>query len=434
MIGGVATVSVSATPGARPGPARRVVLVLPSATYRATDFLAAAASLGVEVVVASEFRQAMVETMGDRALQVDLCRPEEAARAIATAARLRPVEAVIAVDDQGVMTAALASAALGLAHNDPGAVGATRDKRQLRHRLAAGGVPQPAFAEVACVDQVVPEAARLGWPVVLKPAGLSASRGVIRADCPAQLTEAWHRIQRILAAAGSAGAEPLLLERFVSGPEMAVELVLEAGRLHVLAVFDKPDPLEGPFFEETIYVTPSRHAAPLVGEAVSVLESAVRAVGLTEGPVHAELRLGPAGPVVLELAARSIGGLCSRALRFGAGISLEELILRQALGLPFSGLERAAPASGVMMIPIPAPGWLHGVGGVAAARAVPLVQGVEISIHPGGRVEPLPEGDRYLGFIFAAGPSPDRVEQALRAALGELRIDIRDQRREEPGP
>jgi hypothetical protein len=204
-----------------------------------------------------------------------------------------------------------------------------------------------------------------------------------------------------------------------------VEGLLRGGELEVLALFDKPDPLDGPFFEETIYVTPSRHPAALQEAVRRVVAGAARALGLAEGPVHAELRLSPSGPVVLEVAARSIGGLCARSLRFGAGLSLEEIVVAHAMGLPLSSLSREARASGVMMLPIPRRGILHGAAGVEEARAVPGVEDVAITAPEGREVVPLPEGDAYLGFLFARGDRPEEVEAALRSAHARLRFDIR---------
>jgi hypothetical protein len=236
--------------------------------------------------------------------------------------------------------------------------------------------------------------------------------------------EAIDRVRTILAAADEDPNGPILVEEYVPGAEVAVEGLLRGGWLEVLAIFDKPDPLEGPYFEETIYVTPSRLADELQRTIERTVSEACTAIGLTEGPIHAELRLPDTGPVVLEVAARSIGGLCSRALRFGAGISLEEIILRHALRADVGDLHRTKDASGVMMIPIPASGTLREVAGVDQARSVDGVKGLDITIPAGQRVQALPEGDRYLGFIFAAGDSPEDVEAALRSAHGHLRIAI----------
>jgi biotin carboxylase len=402
----------------------RLLLLLPTAAYRARDFLDAAAALGVEVVVASERRQVLAGVMGDRALRVNLRRPAAAAQAIVALAERTPLDAVVAVDDQGVLVAALAAERLGLAHNPSEAVAAARDKAAMRRAFAAAGLPQPKYRIAGPRADVALLAAEVGSPCVVKPVSLSASRGVIRADDPPAAAAAAARIREILREAGEDPDGPLLVECYLPGVEVAVEGLLRGGALEVLAVFDKPDPLEGPYFEETIYVTPSRLPAETLETITRLTARAASALGLVEGPIHAELRIDGARAWLLELAARSIGGLCSRSLRFGLGVSLEELILRHALGLGLDGLAREEAASGVMMLPIPSAGVLEEVRGQDEALAVPGVTGLEISIARGRPVRPLPESDRYLGFLFARGETPDEVEQALRTAHGRLEIVI----------
>ena len=399
----------------------RLLLLLPTATYRAADFLTAARALGAEVVVASDRR---LVSMGDSQLTLDLSRPEAAAEAIAALAEERPLDAVVAVDDQGVRVAALAAERLGLSGNPPEAAAATRDKAAMRRALAAAGVPQPEHRTVGPSDDSAAVAAEVGLPCVVKPLSLSASRGVIRADDPEAATAAAARVRGILAEAGGDPEGLLLIERYVPGAEVAVEGLLRAGSLEPLAVFDKPDPLEGPYFEETIFTTPSRLPVEIVAAVTRTTADACAALGLREGPVHAELRTDDGHLWMLELAARSVGGLCSRSLRFGVGVSLEEVILRHALGLPLDDLGREAAASGVMMLPIPKAGVLKEVRGQAEARAVPGVTGLEISIARGKAVRALPEADRYLGFLFARGETPEQVERTLRTAHGQLEIVI----------
>lgn len=387
--------------------------MLPTATYRATDFLEAANALGATVVVASDREQLLAAT--DRALTVDLHDADSTASQVEALDDRAPVDAVVAVDDQGVVVAAEAAARLGLPHNPPDAVATTRDKSRLRRALAAAEVRQPVFRLVE--GDGLPDLPR---PWVVKPLGLSGSTGVIRVDEGDDAVTIFARVRTI---AGDERA-PLLVETFVPGPEVAVEGLLRGGVLEVLAVFDKPDPLDGPYFEETIYVTPSRHRVALLDEVARLAQQACAAVGLTEGPVHAEARLAPEGPVLLEVAGRSIGGLCARTLRFGAGVSLEELILRHALGLPTEGLVREDVAAGVMMLPIPRSGTLREVAGQDQARAVPGVVGLEITVPRGRVVQALPEGDRYLGFLFARGDSPAEVEASLRQAHAALDVVI----------
>ncbi len=397
------------------------VLILPSATYRAADFLAAAETLHADVVVASEGGQALAGEMGDRYLRIDCRRPEWSAGRIVALARRRPVAAVLAVDDNGVEVAARAAERLGLAHNPVAAVAATRDKAEMRRLLAAGGVPQPGFAVAMPGEAAEAVAAALGFPVVIKPLALSASRGVIRADDEGGAATAASRIRGML----GDDAAPLLVERFAAGPEFAVEGLVTDGRLDVLAIFDKPDPLDGPYFEETLLVSPAR--VDPAGEAAltEATAQAVAALGLRHGPIHAELRLGTEGPVVLEVAARSVGGLCGRALRFGLlGESLETILLRHALGYPAARPRPQAHAAGAMMLPITAAGVLRAVHGLDDAAAVPGIAGVEVTIPIGREVVPLPEGDRYLGFVFGRGADADEVEAALREAHRRITVVI----------
>jgi biotin carboxylase len=403
----------------------RVLLLLPTATYRAPDFVTAAAALGVEVVVGSEEAQAMAAAMGDRALVVPLADPTAAADAVEALHRRAPVAGIVAVDEQGVVAAATAAERLGLRHNPPAAVAATRDKAAMRVAMAAAGLVQPLHRVVRGADDPVIAAVEVGLPCVVKATSLSGSRGVIRADTAEEVPAVVERVRSIAVEAGAPADAPVVVEAFVPGVEVAVEALLRAGELHVLATFDKPDPLDGPYFEETIYVTPSRHPAATVARLHETVARATAAIGLVEGPVHAEARLTPEGDVVvLEVAARSIGGLCARTLRFGAGISLEEVILRHALDLPLEDLARETSAAGVLMVPIPRSGTLVRVGGVEEAAAVPGVVGVEITVLAGRPVRALPEGDRYVGFVFARGADAARVEASLRAAQAALDVVV----------
>jgi biotin carboxylase len=415
--------------------AKRLLLLIPTTTYRTEDFMAAARRLDVDLVVATERPNVMAGEFPDHLLTVPFDDPERAARELAEYARRRPIDAVVPVDDETTVVGAAIAARLGLRCNPVGAVAATRNKRLMRERLAKAGVPGPAFTTVSVDEDAAAAARRMTYPCVLKPLVLSASRGVIRADEPAAFEAAFHRVRAILAdpevAALGDGTDQILVETFVPGVEVALEGLLVDGALRVLALFDKPDPLDGPYFEETIYVTPSRLPGGTQRAIAEVTAQAARALGLEDGPLHAELRLdarAPAAtpyPVMLELAARSIGGLCSRTLRFGTGLTLEDLILRRALDLPIASLEREGRAAGVMMIPIPRAGVLEKVEGLDAAGAVPLVEDVTISAHAGETLVPLPEGHRYLGFIFARGDDPAAVERALRDAHARLTFTLR---------
>ncbi len=416
---------------ARPG---RLLLLVPTQSYRAEDFLAAASRLGVPVLVGTDRCHRIEDAFGpeEGMLSIDYRKPEEAAEEIARAAAREPIAGVIPTDDGTAVIAALAAERLGLPRNSPAAARRTASKVAQREALQAAGLPVPWFRAFPLQGGPGEPSGAVPYPCVLKPVGLSGSRGVIRADDPASFQEAWRRVAAILSTARSdrkareeGEGSRILVEAFVPGAEVALEGLLREGRLEPLALFDKPDPLDGPFFEETLYVTPSRHPADLQAQVVRTLAAAAEALGLREGPVHAEARLGPEGPVILEVAARTIGGLCARSLRFGTGASLEELVVAHAVGLPLSSVRREARASGVMMLPIPRRGILHGVAGLDAARAVPGVEDVVITVPEGREVVPLPEGDAYLGFAFARGETPGAVEASLREAAARLLWDIR---------
>jgi biotin carboxylase len=347
---------------------------------------------------------------------------------------VKPFDAIIPTDDATADIAARAAERLGLRGNSVGAAATARNKRRLRQALTAAGAPTPRFAVFEKHESPVAVANGLtnsdfGWPVVIKPILCSASRGVMRADSPAELVTVWRRLVALLETPALRAVEDpdghrILVESFVPGVEVALEGIVCDGVLTPLALFDKPDPLDGPFFEETIYVTPSRHPPAVQRSVEETTARAAAAIGLTNGPVHAELRLAAEGPVVIEVAARSIGGLCARTLRFGLGAaSLEEIVIRGGLGLDLGPLDRRG-AAGVMMIPIPAGGVLGEVRGVDAARRLPLVEDVAITARPGEVLLPLPEGASYLGFIFARGDAPVAVEEALRAAHRQLDVMV----------
>jgi biotin carboxylase len=402
----------------------RLLLLTTHRSYRNDAFRQAAERLGVEVVLAFDMRQELAAhwryTLG-----VDFDRPEEAASTIAAYAAEHPLTAVLAVDDSGVVLAAQAARRLGLPHNDPAAAVAARDKFRMRTLMAAAGVPCPWFRLFSTADHPATVAGQVPFPCVVKPLHLNGSRGVIRADDPEEFVVAAQRLTRILERAEPAAeSHSYLVESFIPGVEVALEGMLEAGELTVLALFDKPDPLDGPFFEETLYVTPSRLPAAEQAAIAAAAAGAAAAIGLRTGPVHAELRVNDRGPWLLEVNGRSIGGLCGQTLRFDLDMSLEELILRQACGLPWRPAQAQPCASGVMMVPIGESGVLREIAGVEAARAVPGVTGVEITAPLNYPLVPLPEGDSYLGFIFADGETPAAVEAALRAAHAQLRFEV----------
>jgi biotin carboxylase len=401
-----------------------VVLLLPKSGYRNDDFLAAAQRLGLEVILATDVCHRLAESWDEAPLALRFRDAEAAADELARAVAERRPLAVVGVDDLTALVAALTAVRLALPHNPPEAVAAARRKPTSREKLQAAGIPVPRFEvirrdiEGAALEALL---SRAPYPCVVKPLILSGSRGVIRADDPDSLRSAIARVAALLRSPDVAqrrdpDLERVLIEEFVPGPEVALEGLLIRGHLHVLALFDKPDPLDGPYFEETLYVTPSRAPAGVQDAVAREVSRGCAALGLREGPVHAELRLSPRGPRILEIAARSIGGLCGRALRFGVGVTLEELILRHATGAALEPPSRERSASGVLMLPIRRRGVLENVRGVEQARAVPLIDDVVITAHLREELVPLPEGGSYLGFAFAHGDTPEQVEAALREA------------------
>ena len=444
----------------------RIALITPPGSYRVHAYLEAARDLGLEMLVASEGEHSLVPELNG-GIRVDLADPAAVVEQVLAAHCNRPIAAVVATDDATVEIANRAAAALGLAHNAPSAARTTRRKDLARAALAAAGLPVPKVRRVDLRRPIRPQLDGIELPCVVKPLAMSASRGVIRADDLPGLEAACRRAGAIAAGASagaSAGARPapsataavrhaagalagamasataaavtgtaagaeerhtLLVESFVPGPEIALEGMLASGELSVLAIFDKPDPLDGPFFEETIYVTPSRLPRSVQALAAERVREGCAAYGLTEGPVHAELRIHDGDAWIIEIAGRTIGGDCARLFTFGAGTGLEHLVLQRALGrAPDGPLRGDSRAAGVLMIPTPGAGTLRRVEGVMAASRIPGIREVSITVREGYELIPLPEGGTYLGFVFALGDDPAGVEASLRRAQGTIRVIV----------
>ncbi|MFZ0639960.1 MAG: ATP-grasp domain-containing protein [Candidatus Acidiferrales bacterium] len=402
------------------------LLVLASKLGYQTRGFAAAAALGVEVQFATDRCHKLEDPWGDGALPLNFANPREAAEEIARQAKSDLPSAILALGDRPTATAAYAAHALRLAGNDPQAVERSRNKLVQREALRDAGLPVPHFFSFAVTEAIQAVLPKVKFPCVIKPLSLAASQGVIRANDDEQFRSAVSRIAALLASpeiqvTHEAGLDRLLVESYIPGKEVAIEGLLDRGRLRVLAIFDKPDPLEGPYFEETIYVTPSRLSE---NQQIALRDCAARSVaalGLTHGPIHAEFRVNDDGPWVLEIAPRPIGGLCSRALRFGPQrISLEELLIRHLLDLGGANVDREPEASGVMMIPVPRSGIFEGVEGLEDAARVPNITEIEISARRKDYVAAWPEGASYLGFIFARAAEPAEAESALRQAHARL--------------
>ena len=405
---------------------KRVLLLLPTTGYRNHDFVAAAGKLDVEIVAAANYCHRLAPAWGlSPIMALHFDQPEQAADNV-----MREItghlDAVLAVDDSGVELAALLSERLGLPDNPLRAVRLVRDKLAFRRLLQEQAFPCPEFHHLPTGADPRDLLSELKFPVVVKARRLSASRGVIRADDAGQLLRSVERVRAIQSRADREARQlGLIIEDFIPGREYALEGMLEGGELTTLALFDKPDPLDGPYFEETLYITPSRLLPKLQQDIRHEVARACQAAGLVTGPVHAEMRVNAHGIWLLEIAPRSIGGLCGHVLTHSLGMSLEELILRALVGQPLAAARADAGAAGVMMIPIPRRGIYHGVEGLAAARAVPGISALTVTAEPGQIVAPPPDGASYLGFVFARAATPADAEDALRIAHHRLRFDIR---------
>ncbi len=405
------------------GISQPLVMVFSSETYRAPLFLEAAKRLGVELVLVSDAGDATAKLLGARYIDVDLSDPEAGAERVARAMEGRRPGGVVALDDAAVRLAAIASSRLGTSANSPAGVMATRDKAALRRRLAVAGVPQPRFLVVSAPDdRVLRDVGEVcGFPCVVKPAELSASTGVIRADDENTLLEAvkeafeiQFRFLRRRAA--------LVVEEFLPGREIAVEAIATEGEIEILSYIDKPEAPAGPYFPETILVTPADLDEGERAKAAQIVEEAARSLGIVDGPIHAELRQDGGEYRLLEIAARTIGGLCSMALRYESQ-TLEEIVLRRMLG-DMREVRCSEGISGVVMLYPERSGLVRRIDGVEEALSIPEVTGVELTVREGASVDPLPYGNRYLGFVFARSDNRKGCISALRRARDAIRAEI----------
>ena len=408
----------------------RLLLLASKMGYQTRGFAEAAKRLGIGVVIGSDRCHQLDDPWSDGAIPLHFEQPEQAAARLAEAVRERGVRSILALGDGQTVTAAYAARMLGLRYNSPESVENCRSKLRQREVLRKAGLPVPGFFAFSLEDPLPYVLGRVRFPCVVKPLRLAASQGVIRANNAAEFRAAVERITRLLKSpelqvTRETELDRLLVEDFIPGREVALEGLITQGNLRALALFDKPDPLDGPYFEESIYVTPSRLPQRQQKEIFECAAKVAKALGLTEGPIHAEFRLNSGGPWVLEMAPRPIGGLCSRSLRFGRQrMFLEELLVRHALNLPGTDIERESLAAGVMMIPVPSSGVLESVEGVDRATAVRGVDDVQITARAHDYIAAWPEGSTYLGFIFARAEKPADVEAALRKAHRELHFTI----------
>jgi formate-dependent phosphoribosylglycinamide formyltransferase (GAR transformylase) len=414
--------------------AKRLLLFTAKLGYQTRSFEEAARKLGVQLVYATDRCHQLEDPWGDQAIAVHFESPESAAYTVMETLRGQKVAGILALGDRPAAAAAYAARGLGIEYNHPAAVEACRNKLRMREVFRDAGLRVPWFRSFPVTPTPEPSLLGISFPCVLKPLSLSASQGVMRANHREEFVAAAARLRRLLESAEiratrESHLDQMIVEGYIPGREVAVEGLLTCGALRILAIFDKPDPLEGPYFEETIYITPSRLPQSTQNQIEKCARDAVGALGLTHGPVHAEFRINEEGVWPIEVAARPIGGLCARALRFRSNdasdrIGLEELLLRHALGLPGSDAPRECLASGVMMIPIPCSGILESVSKVEAARATHRITELLISARLHDYIAEWPEGSSYLGFLFAKGSTADEVETAIREAHKKLEFRI----------
>jgi hypothetical protein len=428
---------------------RRLLLFTNKLGYQTRSFEEVAQKHATEIIYVTDRCHQLEDPWGDRAIAVHFESAQSAAANVVEALNGKSVDGILALGDSPSVAAAYTARELGIPYNHPASVEACRSKLRMREVFRETGLKTPWFRVINLDPLPEPDLLGISYPCVLKPVSLSASRGVIRADNRDGFVSAAQRIRKLLEspeirATREAHLDQILVEGYIPGREIAVEGLLTEGVLKILAIFDKPDPLEGPYFEETIYVTPPNLSESQQLAIQECAQDCARAMGLTRGPVHAEFRIhgdrtadNQVWP--LEIAARPIGGLCARALRFvenenqtignknayeQATMGLEELLLLHSLDLPVSAWVRERMASGVMMIPVPSSGILESVQEQEAARETPGITELLITARLHDYLEAWPEGASYLGFLFAAAETTREVEQTLRAAHAKLRFTI----------
>jgi formate-dependent phosphoribosylglycinamide formyltransferase (GAR transformylase) len=413
---------------------KTVALFASKLGYQTRSFEAAAGRLGVRLAYVTDRCHELSDPWGDNAIAARFANPEQAAAIAIHSLRGKPLDAILALGDGPAVAASYAARGLGVRSNHPAAVEACHNKLRMREVFRDAGVWNPWFRAIPLRPEPEPSLLGIQYPCVLKPLSLSASQGVMRTNSREEFLEAARRLAHLLErpeflVKGASAAREALVEEYLPGVEVALEGILIDGDLRILAIFDKPDPLEGPFFEETIYVTPSRLSAEQQSAIQSTAKQAARAIGLSHGPVHAEFRINERGVWTIEVAPRPIGGMCAASLSFVSerqldSIGLEELILRHAIGEDISAWHRETQSSGVMMIPVPSSGIFEQVDGIDQAKRIPHITDVEITARLHDVILAWPEGSSYLGFIFAKSESPADVERALREAHSKLRFRI----------
>ncbi len=411
-----ARLNTLAKPGLSPG---FVLLIAPSGSYRIPPYIEAAKALGIGLLVVSNSKHSLVSEVA-KGISVDFDDLRLAREIILSEIKGLKILSVLATDDICVGLSSQIAQQLGLPQNNPSAARLTHRKDLAREALQLAGCNTPEFQVIKLID-ASNLSKSINYPVVIKPLSLSASRGVIRANDAAEFVQACRRIDSILEYTGQSGYErnQVLVEAYLDGAEFAVEGIIIAGEFHLLMIFDKPEPLIGPFFEETYYLTPSQLESAQIQELINEVSRCCHAYNLTHGPVHAEARITQTGVVLLELAARTIGGQCGQLIEFSTCQKLEELVILGMCGIK-PELPSSVESAGVLMIPVAKSGLLKRVEGMTDALQVEFIRDIEIHIQAGYELIPLPEGSSYLGFIFAQAPSYQQTYDALKKAYDKL--------------
>ena len=404
-----------------------VILIIPSASYRTGPFMNAIKKLDLKVLVISDKSQVFSGKYPDNLIIINFNHWKDKSVEISKWAKNNGLKAVIGVDEESIVLAANLSNFLNVDHNSIESVLLTKNKYLMRTELKKTGLCSPWFKIFSIYESSNKIINEISFPCVIKPTFLSGSRGVMRVNTKKELSEGIKTLNELLSLdelrkrAGKQ-SDYIMIEEYIPGKEVAIEGIVSEGKLTMLAIFDKPELLEGPTFEETIIVTPSVLTKKIQYSLLETLQIVVKALGIVKGPVHAEARINKNGNYILECASRSIGGLCSKVLEFQGGISLEELILRAYLGRNIEKSKLIGNARGVMMMPTEKKGILKEIGGVKDALVVNGVTDLQITVKPGEKLQPLPKGDRYLGFIFAEGNNQEFVINALKNAWSKIEI------------
>ena len=400
---------------------KRLLLISHHNSYRIAPYIKAAKNLGLDITIASQGKHSLVTEVAN-GIHIDFADLDSAIAVILEANKAQPFAGILGSDDQTVELAAHTAKALNLPHNPPQAAQYSHRKDLARAQLSLAGCPVPMHCLLDLNRPINRQMTGLPLPCVLKPLNMSASRGVIRADNEDEFLRACERLRPIVASAqGEFEQSHVLIEEYIDGIEIAYEGYLYRGELHTITIFDKPDPLVGPYFEETIYVTPSALEVDLQLKIKSVLQDACNAYGLSTGAVHAECRIDQDKKIwILEIASRTIGGDCARILD-NENFGIEELAIMLAIEQP---VEANMPdqARGVMMIPIREHGLLKRVEGLLDANRVEGIDKIDIIISEGHELVPLPEGNQYLGYIFATADTAEKATAAIREAYAHLKF------------